>query len=84
MIRPRRISIGCYCVEAGGRVVILRRMGRRGFRVEIQPGRASPTFRRLCDAAAAAIEVANPWPFTVEKGFDGALDLPPFLDRRTA
>lgn len=82
MIRPKRISMGCYAVYPAGREVILRRIGRRGFRIEMQVGRAYPHFRRLRDAAAAAVEAVNPWPFTVEKQFDLALDIPDFLRRK--
>lgn len=81
MKRPRRVSMGCYAVYPGGKQVILRRQGQRGFKIEMQPGRASPLFKRLCDAALAAVEAANPWPFTVERKFDAALDLPNCLRR---
>lgn len=80
--RPKRVSIGCYAVESGGRLILLQRCGRSGFKIIIRPGALSPLFRRLRDAAAVASESASPWPFTVEKKPDLALDLPWFLDRR--
>lgn len=81
-VRPKRVSIGCYAVEAAGRRVLLQRCGRSGFKVVTRAGGISPTIRRLRDAARLAIESANPWPFTVEKKPDLAADLPWFLDRR--
>lgn len=81
MKRPRRISIGCYAVRTDGQEVIFRRQGRSGFKVEMSAGRKSPLFKRLRDAVAAAIEAANPWPFTVARKFDPILDLPDYLRR---
>ena len=82
MTRPRRMSMGCYCLTAGGQTIILRRMGRSGFRIEHRPGAKSPLFKRLRDAARIAMESAIPWPFDVPKKFCPEADLPPFLDRR--
>lgn len=83
MKRPRRLSMGCYVIVAGGREIVLQRCGRSGFRIIHRYGAISPIFKRLRDAAAIARESANPWPFDVPKKPDLALDLPPFL-RRTA
>lgn len=79
--RPRRISIGQYAVYSGGREIVIARCGRSGFRIIPKPGMIGAFYRRLRDAAAAANESGSPWPFTVEKKFDGLLDLPQFLNR---
>lgn len=84
MTRPKRLSMGCYFLDIGGRRIVLQRCGRSGFRIIMRPGAISPIFKRLRDAAEIAASAANPWPFDVEKKFDGAADLPPYLDRRTA
>lgn len=81
LIRPKRISMGCYAVEKDGRQVILQRLGRRGFQIVTRPGCAAQRFSRLRDAARAALEGINPWPFTVAKKFDAAADMPAFLKR---
>lgn len=81
---PKRISMGCYEIRVGAQQILLRRCGRSGFRIEHRPGAISPLIKRLRDAAAIAVESANPWPFTVEKIPDLAADLPHFLDRRSA
>ncbi len=81
-IRPRRLSIGCYYIEANGRRILLQRVGRSGFKVVMRAGAMSPLFRRLRDAAAVAETALAPWPFPVEKRPDLAGDLPWFLDRR--
>ena len=63
--RPKRVSMGCYAVEKDGSQILLQRLGRRGFRIVTRPGCASLPFKRLRDAAAAALENLSPWPFTV-------------------
>lgn len=82
MTRPRRMSMGCYCLTAGGQTIILRRMGRSGFRIEHRPGAKSPLFKRLRDAARIAMEAASPWPFDVPRLCRPA-GLPPISERRT-
>lgn len=61
--RPRRVSMGCYVVENDGKQIILRRVGRRGFRIEHSPGRAYVTIKRLRDAVTVALDSVSPWPF---------------------
>lgn len=66
MNRPKRISMGCYMVEANGVQVILQRVGKRGFKIVRRPGAISPVVKRLRDAARIALENINPWPFSVD------------------
>lgn len=80
-MKPRRISMGCYAVEVNGTQIVLQRVPGRGFKIVMRPGRKAKLFRRLRDAAAAAVEAADPWPFSVEKKPDLALDIPQFLRR---
>lgn len=83
-MKPRRASIGTYSITVAGKTILIRRMGRSGFRIEHRPGAISKVVRRLRDAVTLAVESASPWPFTVDKKPDLAFDLPPFLDRRNS
>lgn len=81
MKRPKRLSIGTYGIVAGGRTIVLQRVGRSGFKIVMRPGALSPLFRRLRGAAAVAAEAASPWPFDVAKVPDLDLDMPIYLRR---
>lgn len=64
-MKPKRISMGSYAVEKHGKQIIIYRMGRKGFRIATRPGYASLKFKRLRDAATAALNNLDFLPFTV-------------------